>query len=83
MRYRIRGAKKVILYALPDNTIFYKEIAGEFLVRSISEGTVDPNEATCRTIFSKWDALKLERIVGTKRFGAMLKDKGGDTFDFL
>jgi U3 small nucleolar RNA-associated protein 25 len=82
-RYRIRGCKKIIFYALPENPIFYKEVAGEYLAKSISEGIVDPNDATSRALFSRWDALKLERIVGSARLGAMIKEKGGDTFDFL
>ncbi|MCJ1440069.1 MAG: rRNA-binding ribosome biosynthesis protein utp25 [Stictis urceolatum] len=82
-RLRIRGCKKIIFYSLPENPIFYKEIAGDFLSKSISEGIVDPNDATSRAVFSRWDALKLERIVGSTRIGSMLKERAGDTFDFL
>ena len=82
-RYRLRGVKRVILYGLPDNPIFYQEIVGGFLARTIEEGKLDPSDAHATTIFSKWDALKLERVVGTKRFLSMLRDAGGDTFDFV
>ena len=82
-RYRIRGVKRLIFYALPDNPIFYKEIVGNYLSVSVSEGRVDASEITARTMFSKLDALKLERIVGSIRAVAMLREKGGDTFDFL
>lgn len=82
-RYHLRGVRSVMMYALPDNPIFYKEIAGGYLATSIGEGRVDPMEAYVRSIFSKWDILKLERVVGSKRSAAMLKEKGGDTFDFL
>lgn len=82
-RYRIRGAKKIIMYGLPDNPKFYAEIAGGFLAVSIAEGRLTPEEASVRSIFSKWDILKLERIVGTQRYMTLLRDKGGDTFDFL
>ena len=82
-RYRLRGVRKVIMYALPDNPIFYTEVAGDYLVASISEGMVDSGEVSARSLFSKWDMLKLERIVGTERSAAMLKEKGGDTFNFL
>ncbi|MCJ1379079.1 rRNA-binding ribosome biosynthesis protein utp25 [Xylographa soralifera] len=82
-RYLLRGVQKVIMYSLPDNPFFYREIVEGYLARSISEGTVDVTDASVRSVFSKWDILKLERIVGTKRCAAMIKYRAGDTFDFL
>ncbi|KAL3424629.1 U3 small nucleolar RNA-associated protein 25 [Phlyctema vagabunda] len=81
-RYRIRGVRKVIMYGLPDNPIFYKEIVGGYLSRSVQEGQLEPGEGSVRVIFSKWDVLKLERIVGTERVAKMIREKG-DTFDFV
>ncbi|KAF4628077.1 hypothetical protein G7Y89_g10068 [Cudoniella acicularis] len=81
-RYQIRGIKKVIMYGLPDNPIFYKEIVAGYLGRSLQEGKLAPGEGSVRVIFSKWDILKLERIAGTERVGKMIREKG-DTFDFL
>ena len=81
-RYLIRGVKRIIMYSLPDNPIFYKEITA-YLATSVSEGEIDARDARVRIIFSKYDAMKLERTVGTKRFVAMLREKGGDTFDFM
>jgi U3 small nucleolar RNA-associated protein 25 len=81
-RFRIRGTRKVIMYGLPDNPAFYKEIVGGYLGRSVQEGKLEPGEGSVRVIFSQWDALKLERVVGTKRYRNMITEKG-DTFDFL
>jgi U3 small nucleolar RNA-associated protein 25 len=82
-RLRLKGVRRVVFYALPDNPIFYTEIVKGFLGTMVAEGKLDPAEAAVRVMFSKWDGLRLERIVGSKRVAAMLKDKGGDTFDFV
>ncbi|QSZ31818.1 hypothetical protein DSL72_001387 [Monilinia vaccinii-corymbosi] len=81
-RYAIRGVKKVIMYGLPDNPIFYKEIVGGYLSRSVREGDLEPGHGSVRVVFSKWDFMRLERVAGTERVGKMIKEKG-DTFDFL
>jgi U3 small nucleolar RNA-associated protein 25 len=81
-RYRLQGVKKIIMYGLPDNPIFYKEMVEGYLGRSVQDGKLEPGEGSVRVIFSKWDLLKLERVAGTDRVGRMIQDKG-DTFDFL
>lgn len=81
-RYQIRGVKRLVLYGLPENLIFYTELVGGMLGSAIDEGKVDRSDANVRALFSKWDALALERIVGSKRVKRMLKESGGDTFDF-
>ena len=82
-RYRLKGVKKVIMYGLPENPKFYKEIVGDYLGASIAAGKLDTRSASVRALFSRLDILKLERIVGTGRHLSMLKHNGGDTFDFI
>ncbi|KAI9167642.1 U2 small nucleolar RNA-associated protein [Paramyrothecium foliicola] len=81
-RYQLRGVKRVIFYGLPDNPIFYKEIAGGYLIKSEQDQEIEPGQGVVRTVFSKYDLLKLERIVGSKRVGKMMQERG-DTFDFI
>lgn len=81
-RYQFRGVQKVICYGLPDNPIFYKEITGEYLSKSEQDLRIEPGQGTVRVLFSKYDVMKLERIVGSKRVGKMIQERG-DTFDFI
>jgi len=46
----------VVFYALPDNSLFYGEIVGGFIGRSIGQGRVT-EQPEVRMIFSKWDAI--------------------------
>ena len=81
-RYQFRGVQRVILYGLPDNPIFYKEIAGGYLSKSEQDLKIEPGQGSVRVMFSKYDVMKLERIVGSKRVGKMISERG-DTFDFV
>ncbi|KXT13514.1 hypothetical protein AC579_4169 [Pseudocercospora musae] len=81
-RLKIRDVKRVVMYGMPDNPIFYQELVEGYLGTSISEGKVEAAEANVRAIFSKWDGLRLERVVGSERVKSMLSG-AGDTFDFV
>lgn len=73
-RYGIKGTQSVVFYGLPDNPDFYSEIV-LFLAKTVIADGVDPDLLKAHTIFTKWDALKLERVVGTKNVGRLLSGK--------
>lgn len=81
-RYRIKGVKRVVMYGLPDNPLFYQEIAGGYLQQSEQALLLEHGQGTVRVVFSKYDVMKLERVVGTARVGKMIHEQG-DTFDFV
>ncbi|KAI3805579.1 hypothetical protein L1987_28094 [Smallanthus sonchifolius] len=55
-RYKIRGIQNLIIYSLPERKEFYPEIV------NMLEGSHSIN---CTVLFSRFDLLQLERIVGT------------------
>ncbi|XAR60244.1 hypothetical protein NMG60_11033522 [Bertholletia excelsa] len=55
-RYKIRGIQNLIIYSLPERKEFYPEIV------NMLEGS---HSMTCTVLFSRFDQLRLERIVGT------------------
>ena len=86
-RYRIKGVRKVLWYGVPENPIFWAEIISLLRLAGAKEGDAGSGKANTkgvvRALFSKWDALKLERVVGTERVGGLINDRGGDTFEFV
>ena len=46
----------MVFYTLPDNSLFYREIAGRCIGPRIGEGRVT-EQARVRVVFSKWDAM--------------------------
>lgn len=67
-RYKIRGIQNLIIYSLPERKEFYPEVL------NMLEGS--PN-MTCTVLFSRFDQLRLERIVGSaaaRRMASSEKD---------
>ena len=78
----MKAVQRIVFYGVPENPIFWAEIVG-FLGLRPSESEVGGGRGAVRALFSKWDVLKLERIVGTERVKKLVADRGGDTFDFV
>lgn len=81
-RLKLRGVKRVVMYGVPENAVFYQELVEGFLGNSVTEGRVDAVEAGVKALFGKWDGMRMERIVGSQRVKGLLGGVG-DTFDFV
>ncbi|KAJ3290825.1 hypothetical protein HK104_006505 [Borealophlyctis nickersoniae] len=58
-RYKIRGVHHIAFYGLPEFGDYYAE-----MVNAMDGG---PGECACTVAYTKYDRLKLERVVGSKR----------------
>ncbi|KAF9988004.1 rRNA-binding ribosome biosynthesis protein utp25 [Modicella reniformis] len=90
-RYNVRGTFHLTFYGLPDHPQFYPEMlnllalpAGSEKSRSKHVGAtgLEDRAMSCTTMFTKYDLLKLQRIVGTDRANSMCKQEGRDLFVF-
>ncbi|KAF9425145.1 rRNA-binding ribosome biosynthesis protein utp25 [Podila epigama] len=90
-RYNIRGTFHLAFYGLPDHAQFYPEMlnllalpAGKEKSRSkhVAATGLEDRAMSCTALFTKYDLLKLQRIVGTERATNMCKQEGRDLFVF-
>lgn len=65
-RFEISGVKTLLMYGLPSNPTFYKELV-RFIGKSVFKEVADLDLVFVKILFSKWDAVSLERIVGYER----------------
>ena len=72
----------MVFYALPDNSLFYGEIVGGFIGRSIGQGRIT-EQPKVRVIFSKWDAVTWGGSLVARGSGlcVRIKDTGLSLFD--
>ena len=71
------GAQDLYVYQLPEHAHFYSDLAQHL---TTAEG-IQAGHTTATVLFSKFDALRLERVVGSSRAKKMLKGASG-TFLF-
>ena len=81
-RYQLKGVRRIVFYGVPENPTFWAEIVG-FLGLNGPESDGGGGKGAVKAMFSKWDVLRMERIVGTERVRKLVADRGGDTFDFV
>lgn len=76
-RHRIRGIKDILFYQLPEHPQFYLELANWIEDSGTASNTKGSSftlgMATATAAFTKFDVLRLERIVGTERAALMLR----------
>ena len=78
MRYLIRGAMHIVFFSPTERPDFYSEIVN-FLTEASNAGL--EAEMSCVTLFTRFDQMALERIVGRKRTNYMLHS-GKTTYVF-
>ncbi len=76
-RLKLKGVKKVVMYSIPENPHFYAEVGANLTSPGSEEG-----QKEMRVMFSKWEVLALERVVGSDRVKGMISSTG-DTFEFV
>ncbi|WFD29357.1 rRNA-binding ribosome biosynthesis protein utp25 [Malassezia sp. CBS 17886] len=77
-RYLIRGAQTIVFYALPEHALYYPELANAPLVRRADAKSagepVDAADINVVVLFSRYDLLRLERVVGVQQARRMVSD---------
>lgn len=76
----IRGGRHIVFYSLPEYAHFYPELVN-LIQESEEGGDRGSSGISCTVLFTKFEKMALERIVGTKRCEHMLSS-GKNTFMF-
>ncbi|KAF9585531.1 rRNA-binding ribosome biosynthesis protein utp25 [Lunasporangiospora selenospora] len=93
-RYNIRGTFHLAFYGLPEHPQFYPELLNLLALPSGTAGSeksrskhiaaqgLEDRAMSCTALFTKYDLLKLQRIVGNERAQSMCRQEGRDLFVF-
>ena len=74
MRHKIKGARHLILFGLPEHAEFYPGLMNMLMEGPSGDSDVEVEApSSCLALFTKYDAHALERIVGTKHCERMVK----------
>jgi U3 small nucleolar RNA-associated protein 25 len=71
-RFWLRGAKRLIFYSLPEYAHFYSEIVNMLQPDSASGSSSNggaqlQGRASCLVLFTQYERMALERVLGEKR----------------
>ncbi|KAJ2702980.1 rRNA-binding ribosome biosynthesis protein utp25 [Coemansia sp. IMI 209128] len=69
-RYPIKGIHRLVFYSLPEHPLFYTELLN--LMLTSNDDTASPELLSCTALYTKYDQLKIERIVGSKLASQLL-----------
>lgn len=72
-RYLVRGARTVVFYAPPEHASYYAELINAPLSAK-GDTAMDAADLQVLALYSKYDLLRLERIVGAAQARAMVTD---------
>lgn len=84
-RFKLRGVKTVVFYQLPQNARFFSEIlefpfitkgdlakGGKGVAEEEEEEEVDANEVSSYVVYSRYDLIQLDKVVGTEQAKQMV-----------
>ncbi|KAJ1963111.1 rRNA-binding ribosome biosynthesis protein utp25 [Dipsacomyces acuminosporus] len=63
-RYPIKGIHHMVFYSLPEHPLFYSELVN--LMLTSNDESASSELLSCTAFFTKYDQLKVERVVGSK-----------------
>ncbi|KAI7833758.1 hypothetical protein BX661DRAFT_177487 [Kickxella alabastrina] len=69
-RYPIKGIHHMVFYSLPDHPLYYSELVN--LMLTSNDETASSAKLTCTAFYTKYDQLKIERVVGSRLVSQLL-----------
>eukprot|EP00937_MAST-01D_sp_MAST-1D-sp2_P004174 g4174.t1 len=67
-RYNLRGIRHLVFYGVPRHSAFYSH-----MLNLLEEAHSDTRLTSCSVIYSRFEALEMERVVGSARWRRMAR----------
>lgn len=74
-RYRIRGIRRLIFYALPEHADYYEQWCSYVETAEEANDQHQEQDNQVQIIVSPFDHLRAERIIGTRKWSSLLDPK--------